>query len=416
MQGAVLLLLVAAVGATTVWRVENATAPLLRAISRVPCSSCNKDDGLVDVWYPDGDVAEGWVGRMDVRGDMELKKALGTLEGVTIMHTDVEAVIDEERQRLGKRNPSPALNSTDDFYTDYHTYTEMEQRMHMLAAAHGGVEVVTIGYTYQGQSVSGIRFGSSPHKHIMYMQCGIHAREWIAPITCLYVVQKLLESQQTDPAVRAVLAATEVVVIPCLNRDGYDYTWSTNRLWRKNRQPNAGSTAVGTDLNRNFDSNWGGCGTSNNPASDTYRGTAAWSCPESEMVRGYLAELKNAGYQVLGAHDIHSYGNLIMRPFGYTTTPPPNDAVERTRGASIVDAIRRTTGQTYTNQRGIDLYCTSGTSRDWLVGQTTESSTFTYELRGTPGGFILPPDQIVGSGEEIFAAVLTYLQAITYRM
>ncbi len=50
-------------------------------------------------------------------------------------------------------------------------------------------------------------------------------------------------------------------------------------MWRKNRRPNAGSSCVGTDLNRNFGFKWMTGGSSSEPCSDVYSGPV----PDSEL-------------------------------------------------------------------------------------------------------------------------------------
>ena len=82
---------------------------------------------------------------------------------------------------------------------------------------------------------------------------------------------------QTRPghARRPLVNTREIWIVPNLNPDGSEYDIATGsyRSWRKNRQPNAGSTAVGTDLNRNWGFNWGCCGGSSGTfSSETYRG------------------------------------------------------------------------------------------------------------------------------------------------
>jgi carboxypeptidase T len=74
----------------------------------------------------------------------------------------------------------------------------------------------------------------------------------------------------------------EIYLVFNLNPDGSEYDIATGsyRSWRKNRQPNSGSSAVGTDLNRNWGYRWGGCGgSSGTPSSSTYRGPSAFSAP-----------------------------------------------------------------------------------------------------------------------------------------
>ncbi len=46
------------------------------------------------------------------------------------------------------------------------------------------------------------------------------------------------------------------MIMPIVNVDGYAYTWSDDRMWRKTRKPNSKSNCVGTDPNRNWAFHW----------------------------------------------------------------------------------------------------------------------------------------------------------------
>ena len=78
-----------------------------------------------------------------------------------------------------------------------------------------------------------------------------HAREWISPMTVMYIAERLASTYETDPRVRAILDRAEFIFVPVVNTDGYVYTWTTERFWRKNRRNNGGGS-YGVDLNRNW--------------------------------------------------------------------------------------------------------------------------------------------------------------------
>lgn len=70
----------------------------------------------------------------------------------------------------------------------------------------------------------------------------------------------------TDPTVTSLIDNVDFYIVPVLNPDGYRYTWTQDRLWRKNRSARRCSLAQGfgsyqsccqgVDLNRNFDWVW----------------------------------------------------------------------------------------------------------------------------------------------------------------
>jgi carboxypeptidase A4 len=118
---------------------------------------------------------------------------------------------------------------------------------------------------------------------------GIHAREWISPASVTYIIKELVENRQNNLWADKM----DFYVVPVLNPDGYEYTHTNDRLWRKNRRnPQLGGCA-GTDLNRNFGYKWGGLGSSKNPCAETYAGTAAFSEPESKAIRDYVTSQGN---------------------------------------------------------------------------------------------------------------------------
>jgi len=196
-------------------------------------------------------------------------------------------------------------------------------------------------------------------------------------------------------------------IFPLINPDGYAYTWATDRMWRKNRRQNS-ARSFGVDLNRNWDSHWGGAGSSSDPNSDIYHGKSAFSEPETKAVSDFIKTLKNVKMGI----DFHSYSQLILRPYGWTTKLPPDEAVMKTIGDGMAGAIRATTRMSYISEHSIDLYITAGTALDWFY-EPAGFYGYTIELRDTGAyGFVLPPAQIKPTGQENFAACVwsaTYL-------
>ena len=88
----------------------------------------------------------------------------------------------------------------------------------------------------------------------IWIEAGIHAREWIADAMGTFLIQKLLH----DPAAKHLIDNLNVHVIPTANPDGYEYSRSTDRMWRKTRSDNNGHACKGVDPNRNWDFYFGG--------------------------------------------------------------------------------------------------------------------------------------------------------------
>lgn len=131
-------------------------------------------------------------------------------------------------------------------------------------------------------------------------------REWITSATTTWFINQLLTSQ--DPAVRDLAENVDWYIIPVFNVDGFVYSHTTNRMWRKSRQPSS-SVCYGTDLNRNFGYLWSTGGMSTNPCEETYAGPTAFSEPESRaLAKFYDSVHKN----VTAFISFHSYGQYLM--------------------------------------------------------------------------------------------------------
>jgi len=226
------------------------------------------------------------------------------------------------------------------------------------------------------------------------IQCGIHAREWIGPTTCCWIINELLKQASHR---------LEWLIIPVLNVDGYEFTHTSNRLWRKNRQANSGSACIGTDLNRNYAWGWGGPGSSANPCADTYHGSSAFSGTETNALQNYLRPSINDG-SLISYFDIHAYGAMWMSPWGNVADFPPDYAVMNSVMQRSVAAVAAVGGHNYaygTVNRVI--YTASGGSNDWSYGNGKVIHSYAVEAFGN--NFTPPPSQIPPMGAEIWAGV-----------
>jgi len=259
----------------------------------------------------------------------------------------------------------------------------------------------SIGKSIQGRDLPGlvISIGDPSTKKKIFFNGGQHAREWVSPATVLYIADQLASSQDDD--VKKILASVAFVIVPIVNPDGYSYTWTNNRLWRKNRRANAGGS-FGVDLNRNWDDHWGGDGSSSNPNSDIYHGASPFSEPETTATSNFIN--KNGPFQ--GSIDFHSYSQLILRPYGWSRQQPPNDAQSKLVGDTMRQRILAVHNTPYTSQPSWALYPTTGSAQDWYYGKAKIPLSYTIELRDTGRyGFQLPPGQIIPTAEENWAAV-----------
>jgi carboxypeptidase A1 len=219
----------------------------------------------------------------------------------------------------------------------------------------------------------------------------------------MYLAEALVAGHGADPFITDLVDRAEFLVVPVVNVDGYVYTWGPDRLWRKNRRDNPGSPCFGVDLNRNWGYQWGlDIGSSADPCNSMFRGAAPFSEPEAAALRDFILARPQVRYQ----HDMHSYGQLLLAPWGYTAAPPPEHATYQALGAEMAALIKTEHGKAYVHgPTYTHLYPISGGAGDWAWGAANTYS-FLFELRGDPGGFILPPGQIIPNSEEILPAAL----------
>ncbi|MBS1723864.1 MAG: hypothetical protein JSS66_13030 [Armatimonadetes bacterium] len=269
-----------------------------------------------------------------------------------------------------------------------------------------------IGTTVNGEQMWAYRIGrplqqgSLPINNIV-IEGLIHAREWITGASIMHI-GKMCVDGLTSPQPQAFMQNQAVWIVPMANPDGYRYTWTTYRLWRKNRKNNGGGI-YGVDLNRNYSTGWGqNGGSSTNPDSETYRGTAPFSEPEAVAVQGLVNSVGRVG----GFIDYHSYAQLILWPWSYTTTRPPDLAMFQNVAPQLETAMSSTGTNYDQGQCARILYIASGTSNDWVY-DIYRKPAFGIELRDTGQfGFELPENQIFGTQDEVWLGFKKFLTIV----
>ena len=158
-----------------------------------------------------------------------------------------------------------------------------------------------------------------------------HAREWLAGETCRrtleYFVDNYGKGTSAGIEVTQLVDSTELWFVCVNNPDGYEFTFTPgNRLQRKNLRDNdlnrRHQRGDGVDPNRNFRSNWGrdDDGSSPRPESDTYRGPAPASEPETTSMEA----LFDAIQPVFQKND-HTAAELLLYPQGFQQDTPSAD-------------------------------------------------------------------------------------------
>jgi carboxypeptidase T len=195
--------------------------------------------------------------------------------------------------------------------------------------------------------------------------------------------------------VTSIVDTREVWIVFMVNPDGGQYTLTGDpyRPWRKNRQPNPGSSAIGTDLNRNYAYRWGCCGgSSGRPASADYRGPEPWSAPEARAIRDLvLGRIVGGRQQIRVAITFHIPGRLVLWPYGYTSADVPPDMTRLDRETYVAMGRAMAARNGYRPLQWGDGRRVDGVAIDWLYG-TQRIFAYLVEL----GDSARIPDEEIG--------------------
>lgn len=278
----------------------------------------------------------------------------------------------------------------------------IRDQMYAAAAKNPSVaKLVVLGHTVQGREILAVKLtqgapgqadGSRPAVLFSATQ---HAREWIATEVDRRLMNWYIDRwKANDPQVKALLQTTELWFVLVANPDGYQYTFTHERLWRKTLQDNNGDGEItvgdGVDPNRNFPNHWGydNEGSSDVTSSETYRGTAPASEPETQAFQGLLDRIGFA-FQV----NYHSNGQWLLYAEGWQIgTPTADDPIYYAMSGNL---DKPAIGDFHPGLSSDVLYVTNGETTDYAHA-ATGTLAWTPELSdGCPNtdcGFIFPDD------------------------
>ncbi|KAH6633956.1 carboxypeptidase [Chaetomium sp. MPI-SDFR-AT-0129] len=330
------------------------------------------------------------------------------VKGMTVatMHEDLGASIAQES--TFHTYAAGSANAT--WFESYHSYEDHLQYLNDLQGQFPDqAEIVTAGESLNGNAITGIHFWGSQGKGkpAVVFHGTVHAREWISSMTVEYFAHSLLNGGD-DAEIKGFLDTYDFFFFPVVNPDGFLYTQSDDRMWRKNRQTSSGSNCLGHDINRNWPYKWDvSGGASTNPCAEDFKGESEGDAPETQALSKWIQGIKD-GQGVKLFIDWHSYSQLFMTPYGFscTETAPNNDELQSLAEGAVA-AIQEVNGVEFTPGPICQtIYKATGSSVDYVNDVTGADYVFTVELRDTGAyGFVLPADQIVPSGEEAFAGV-----------
>lgn len=324
-----------------------------------------------------------------------------------IMIEDVQQLLDEEKRTMMlSRRMERSANEFN--FASYHTLEEIYDWMDTLVADHPNlVSKIQIGESYEKRPLYVLKFSTGgSNRPAVWLDTGIHSREWVTQATGVWTANKLAEDYGHDPTVTSLLDTMDIFFEIVTNPDGYAFTHSSNRLWRKTRSIHAGSSCIGVDPNRNWDAGFGGSGSSSNPCSETYHGPYAHSESEVKSIVDFIQSHGN----VKGLISIHSYSQMLMFPYGYKWTTSPDHEELNKLAEKAVNDLAAVYGTEYTyGSIANTIYLAAGTTVDWAYENGVKYS-YTFELRDMGRyGFLLPSSQIIPTATETWPALLDIL-------
>ncbi len=323
------------------------------------------------------------------------------------LHVEIEDLPSYYAQRAAKRSRAGGGSMG-----GFRTLAEIETELDRLTADFPDIvsRKFSIGQSHEGRDIWAIRISDYPNTYepaepVAWFDALHHAREPMSGESLLLFARWLGEHYPDDATVMRLAESRNILLIPCVNPDGYEYNRQNHPngggLWRKNRRDNSFASAWGVDLNRNYNWAWGPqwAGSSGDPASNMFRGSAPFSEPETAAIRDLLAE-----QTPLMSVSVHSYGNEWMYPWGYQADETPDAALFR----AYADAMTAANG--YASETAWELYgITNGVSDDYQYG-THGTLAFTAEVGAYSDGFWPAPSRIPALFDAVRPALLMLAQ------
>lgn len=340
------------------------------------------------------------------------------------------------------QQPSTQTNGPHDlFFDEYQPLSVLYPWLRLMASmfpSHASLE--TIGLSAEGRDIPALRVGARTdlppdHKHptrqTILVTGGSHAREWVSVSTAAYIAYSLITryGDPRFPDTTKLLDHFDVTFLPTLNPDGYEYTWSTDRLWRKNRQETPLPFCAGVDIDRSFPFGWDGGDDADNPCSEDFAGRQPLAAMEARRLTEWARnQTENNNITFVAFLDLHSYSQKILYPYSYTCdADPPNLEDLEEVAIGLAKSFRLTNGRYYSVSsacegsmsmedgqssegkrfpRGL-MELQGGSALDYFYHELRVKNSFQIKLRDTGAyGFLLPREHILPTGNEAFEAVL----------
>jgi len=300
--------------------------------------------------------------------------------------------------------------ASDAFYSEWRDLEAINARVKAAVEGSSHATLEVAGQSVEGRDLHIVRIrgrGYTPDKKMprVFLTFNLHAREWITGMAGVYAVEHMVKKAEQD---WSYFDATEVVLMPMANPDGFVWSTTENRLHRKN-MGNKSGLCWGVDLNRNFDTHWASGGSSGFECMDTYHGPSAMSEPETKAIAKVMGEAYMSVYI-----DTHSFTQLVLTSPGWTKSRSARHSEYRNVGGWIQHAMQARHGEVFTEgPTATTLYVATGTTMDY-ADEAFGALGICLELRPARfppgGGFNPPPSEILPSAEETFDGILAAIE------
>ncbi|XDG01892.1 hypothetical protein ABKA04_001507 [Annulohypoxylon sp. FPYF3050] len=308
--------------------------------------------------------------------------------------------------------PAPKRRGVDDiFFHDYQPLSVINTWMRLLDSMFKGrglVRMISIGKSYEGRDIPALRVGipsssaasdgpGSP-KDTILITGGIHAREWISTSTVNYVAWSFIRSIDDDPMIVKILEHFDIVFVPVLNPDGYEYTWDVDRLWD--------ATQHQTE-----------------PCSESFGGYRPFEAVEAAELANWAKNETDNGVKFVAYLDLHSYSQQVLYPYAYScAVRPPNIENLQEVAMNLAKHMRLSNGEVYTTTSACEgavaraddasdvervrIEAGGGSAIDYIFHELGAHYSYQIKLRDTGSyGFLLPSEYIIPTGEEVYQAM-----------
>ncbi|XP_053742037.1 carboxypeptidase A2-like [Synchiropus splendidus] len=320
-----------------------------------------------------------------------------------VMIDNLQELLDEEKAEMEWNRVKERSTRSFNFGA-YHTLDTIYSWMDTLVAQYPNlVTKELIGESYENRPMYVLKFSTGGDKRpAIWIDTGIHSREWVSQATGVWTANKIATDYGHDTSLTTLLNQMDIYLLILANPDGYVYSHTNDRMWRKTRSRNTGSVCQGVDPNRNWDAGFGGPGASRNPCSDSYHGPSAHSEVEVKNVVDLIKKHGNFKSFI----SVHAYSQLLMYPYGYSCNHVPDMAELDAVGRAAVQKLTSLYGTRYkVGSICRIIYQASGGSIDWSYNMGIKYS-YAFELRDTGRyGFILPATQIIPTASETWLAL-----------